>query len=222
VKNLSTGASGFMNNFVAPKLCQQGHDVIGLDHLKGYQIDVSDHIDLRAMLNAANTHWYVLTSKPREEQRAYDNLTIQGHEVFLPKVAQVIKKKGVKTVALQPLFPSYLFIQLDKQVANFNAIRSTRGVGSFVRFGLNHAVISNGIIEDIKKSVASNKQGKSLAELFAYCQGDTVALTQGSLKGLKAIYQAKDGLERSVLMVKMLGQQSQVVVKNQDFEKVVN
>jgi hypothetical protein len=26
------------------------------------------------MLNAANSHWYVLTSKPREEQRAYDNL----------------------------------------------------------------------------------------------------------------------------------------------------
>jgi transcriptional antiterminator RfaH len=106
-------------------------------------------------------------------------------------------------------------------VANFNAIRSTRGVGSFVRFGLNHAVIGNGIIEDIKKSIAGEKQGKSLVELLAYCQGDTVKLTQGSsLKGLEAIYQAKDGLERSVLMVKMLGQQSQVVVKNQDFEKV--
>jgi hypothetical protein len=27
------------------------------------------------MLNAANSHWYALTSKPREEQRAHDNLT---------------------------------------------------------------------------------------------------------------------------------------------------
>ena len=105
-------------------------------------------------------------------------------------------------------------------MADFNAIRSTRSVGSFVRFGLNHAVIGNGIIEDIKKSIAGNKQGKSLVELLAYCQGDTVELTQGSLKGLEAIYQAKDGLERSVLMVKMLGQQSQVVVKNEDYEKV--
>jgi hypothetical protein len=87
-------------------------------------------------------------------------------------------------------------------VANFNAIRSTRGVGSFV---LNHAVIVNGIIEEIKKSIAGNKQGKSLVELLAYCQSDTVELTQGSL-----------------LMVKMLGQQRQVVEKNQDFEKVVN
>jgi transcriptional antiterminator RfaH len=126
----------------------------------------------------------------------------------------------VKTIVLQPLFPNYLFIQLDEHVVNFNAIRSTRGVGSFVRFGLNHAVIGNGIIEDIKKSIAGNKQSKSLADLLANCQGDTVVLIQGALKGLEAIYQAKDGLERSVLMVKMLGQQSQVVVKNQDFEKV--
>jgi transcriptional antiterminator RfaH len=54
-------------------------------------------------------------------------------------------------------------------VANFNAIRSTRGVGSFVRFGLNHAVTGNGFIEDNKKSIAGNKQGKSLAELLTYC-----------------------------------------------------
>ena len=48
------------------------------------------------MVNAANTHWFVLTTKPREEQRAYDNLTAQGHEVFLPKVAKVIKKRDLK------------------------------------------------------------------------------------------------------------------------------
>jgi transcriptional antiterminator RfaH len=48
------------------------------------------------MLNTANPHWYVLTSKPREEQRAYDNLISQGHDVFLPKIAKVEKKKWLK------------------------------------------------------------------------------------------------------------------------------
>jgi transcriptional antiterminator RfaH len=52
-------------------------------------------------------------------------------------------------------------------VANFDAIRSTKGIGSFVRFGLNQAVIGNSIIYDIKKSIAGNKQGKTLAELLA-------------------------------------------------------
>jgi transcriptional antiterminator RfaH len=174
------------------------------------------------MVNAVSTQWFVLTTKPREEQRAYDNLTSQGYEVFYPKITKIVKEKGLKAVALQPLFPNYLFIQLDKQVANFNAIRSTRGVSSFVRFGLSQATIDNSIIDDIKQSIATEKQGKTLDELLDYCQGDTVELTEGSLKGLKAIYQAKDGLERSILMVKMLGQESQVIVKNQEFEKVDN
>jgi transcriptional antiterminator RfaH len=174
------------------------------------------------MVNVANAHWYVLTSKPREEQRAYDNLTMQGYEVFLPKMAQVSKKMGSKQIALKPLFPNYLFIQLDKQVANFNAIRSTRGIGSFVRFGLNQATIDDGIVNAIKKRIACQKQDKTLAELAECCQGDSVELTEGGFEGLKAIYQAKSGVERSVLMVKMLGQERQVIVKNQEFEKVIS
>jgi transcriptional antiterminator RfaH len=174
------------------------------------------------MLDAVNSHWYVLTSKPREEQRAYDNLISQGYDTFLPKITKVIKKKGVKTVALQPLFPSYLFIHLDKHVANFNAIRSTRGVGSFVRFGLNQATIDDGIVNAIKKRIACQKQDKTLYELAECRQGDSVELTEGGFEGLKAIYQAKSGVERSVLMVKMLGQERQVIVKNQEFEKVIS
>jgi hypothetical protein len=86
---------------------------------------------------------------------------------FFPKMAQVTKKKGLKQIALKPLFPNYLFIHLDKQVANFNAIRSTRGVGSFVRFGLNQAIINSDIIGGSKTNIAGDKQGKTLAELFA-------------------------------------------------------
>jgi transcriptional antiterminator RfaH len=171
------------------------------------------------MLNTANSHWYVLTSKSREEQRAHDNLVLQGYDIFLPKIAKIIKKKVVKTIALQPLFPNYLFIQLDKQVANFNAIRSTRGVGIFVRFGLNQATIDHSIINDIKQKTVIGNQSKTLDELLDFCQGDSVELTDGSLKGLKAIYQAKDGLERSILMVKMLGQESQLIIKNKNFVK---
>jgi transcriptional antiterminator RfaH len=46
-------------------------------------------------------------------------------------------------------------------VANFNAIRSTRGIGSFVRFGLNQATIDDGIVEAIKKRIGCKKQDKT-------------------------------------------------------------
>jgi transcriptional antiterminator RfaH len=73
------------------------------------------------MSTAISKQWFVLTSKSREEQRAFDNLANQGFEVFLPKVSRIKKRQGIKSVALEPLFPSYLFIQLDTNEANFNA-----------------------------------------------------------------------------------------------------
>jgi UDP-glucuronate 4-epimerase len=36
MKFLVTGAAGFIGNYVAERLCQQGHDVIGLDNLNDY------------------------------------------------------------------------------------------------------------------------------------------------------------------------------------------
>lgn len=36
MKFLVTGAAGFIGNFVAEKLCEQGHEVIGLDNLNDY------------------------------------------------------------------------------------------------------------------------------------------------------------------------------------------
>jgi UDP-glucuronate 4-epimerase len=36
MKYLVTGAAGFIGNFVAEKLCEQGHEVIGLDNLNDY------------------------------------------------------------------------------------------------------------------------------------------------------------------------------------------
>jgi transcriptional antiterminator RfaH len=35
------------------------------------------------MSNIKLTNWFLLTSKPREEQRGFDNLSNQGYEVYL-------------------------------------------------------------------------------------------------------------------------------------------
>lgn len=171
------------------------------------------------MSNNKNTHWYLLTSKPREEQRAFDNLVSQGYDVYLPKIAKIKKRQGIKSVSQEPLFPNYLFISLDINEANFNAIRSTRGVGSFVRFGLTNATISNALLNRMKQDIVGEDEIKSLDQLINYKTGDKVEISEGPFKGLQAIYQSKDGLERSLLLVKMLGQENQVLIENQSIEK---
>ena len=169
-------------------------------------------------LSIKEYNWFLLSSKPREEQRGFDNLNNQGYEVFLPKVAKVKKRQGIKSVALEPLFPNYLFINLNPSETNFNAIRSTRGVGSFVRFGLNYATLSDDLVNKIKQNIKGSDT-KSLDDLLTYQQGEKIQVTQGPFKGLEAIYKTKDGLERCIILINMLGQESEVAVEKQAIEK---
>lgn len=113
--------------------------------------------------------------------------------MFLPKVASVKKRKGVKAVSLQPLFPGYLFINL--------------------------AITNDNLIQQIKQNIEGN-DNKSLDDLLIYQQGEKVQVTQGPFTDLEAIYKTKDGIERCVILINMLGQENEVAVDNQEIEKV--
>ncbi|PKF63068.1 hypothetical protein CW745_06515 [Psychromonas sp. psych-6C06] len=60
--------------------------------------------------------------------------TIRGSPLF-PKNQKKKLLRGKKVLATEALFPSYLFVHLEQDNCNFNSLRSTRGVNSFIRFG---------------------------------------------------------------------------------------
>jgi len=55
-------------------------------------------------------NWYLVMSKPREEDRAYENLVYQQYNCYLPKVKIEKIKQAKKIQLLEPLFPRYLFV----------------------------------------------------------------------------------------------------------------
>jgi hypothetical protein len=81
--------------------------------------------------------WYVVYTKPRQEDIALINLERQGYQCYLPKmrIERIRRKKAV--VLSEPMFPRYLFIRLDssEQGKSWSPIRSTLGVARLVRFG---------------------------------------------------------------------------------------
>lgn len=164
--------------------------------------------------------WFVITSKPRSEQRAVDNLTSQHIEVYLPKIKRLKKRQGKKVIIEEVLFPNYLFIKLTIEKSNFNAIRSTRGVGSFVRFGLNYATINNELIAQLKTDLAESTEQNTVEILTNIDKGEQLIITEGPLQGLTGIYQCKDGLERSVLLLNILGKENKVVIENNHFDVI--
>jgi transcription antitermination factor NusG len=84
----------------------------------------------------AQTHWYPIHTKPRQERRALDNLQHRGYPCYLPMFpVQKIRRAKLTTVE-ESLFPRYLFIQLDigPKGLDWGPIRSTMGVSRLVRF----------------------------------------------------------------------------------------
>jgi len=124
-------------------------------------------------------NWYLIKTKLQQEAIATQNLTNQDFDVFFPKA--VIKNKTT------PLFPSYLFIQLDDKIQNWTPIRSTKGVSKFVRFGLNFAKVPNQIINLIK-----TQQQQTIEKMINICshhKGDYLEIQTGIFKGQQAIFQ---------------------------------
>jgi len=158
-----------------------------------------------------NPSWYLAATKPKEEKRAQENLKTQHIESFLPLV-DVDKIRSGKKVRLQEvLFPSYIFIHIDPLNPTFSKIRSTRGIRDWVRFNGKPATISDSLIQDIE--ILSKKQA-NFSEVPK--QGSKVRIKRGPFAELEAVYQSADGLERSIILLDILGKQQTIFIENKN------
>jgi len=151
-------------------------------------------------------NWYLIKTKPQQEAIATQNLTNQDFDVFFPKA--VIKNKTT------PLFPGYLFIQLDEKTQNWTPIRSTKGVSNFVRFGLNFAKVPNQIINLIK-----TQQQQTIEKMINICshhKGDYLEIQTGVFKGQHAIFQNYNSGDRVAVLLKLIGQQQTITLDQRE------
>jgi transcriptional antiterminator RfaH len=154
-------------------------------------------------------NWYAIHSKPRQEERALENLQRQGFEAWLPllTVEKVLRSKLVQVV--EPMFSRYLFIRLDTEQTNWSPIRSTLGVSKLVSFGNRPAVVADELIEALQ-------QLPEQAPQRLIQPGQQVKIVSGPLRGLKGIYQQADGELRAMVLIELLNKQHRIVTDMQD------
>lgn len=163
-------------------------------------------------------HWYVVHTKPRQEQRALLNLTQQGYECYLPLVeTEKLRQRTVKLVQ-EPLFSRYLFTRLDTSLAgkSWAPIRSTNGVCRLVTFGTEPARVNADLIEILR--ARHDIANQEPARLFH--QGDRVQIKDGPFAGLQAIYQMSDGESRAMVLIEILHKPSQMAISPASLRKV--
>jgi len=148
-------------------------------------------------------HWYAIHSKPRQEERALENLERQGFEAWLPMLTVEKFRRGKLAKVVEPMFSRYLFIRLDTEQTNWSPIRSTLGVSKLVSFGNRPAIIEDGLIEALRQLPVREPE-----RLFQ--PGQAVKFVDGPLRGLEGIYEQADGEIRAMVLVDLLSKHHRV------------
>tara|TARA_B100000959_G_scaffold129706_1_gene136112 strand:+ start:232 stop:705 length:474 start_codon:yes stop_codon:yes gene_type:complete len=148
-------------------------------------------------------NWYLIKTKPRQENIAKQNLENQGYLTFCP-IAKINNKLVV-------LFPGYLFVQLNEKTQNWSPINSTKGVSHFVKFGLNFAKVPISVIQLIKTN--QHITTEKLMNLNKFKPGDKVQISDGAFKNWVAIFKCYKPGERVILLMNLLGHEQSLNIK---------
>ncbi len=166
----------------------------------------------------ANTKkWYLVYTKPREEHLAESNLIRQGYTVYLPLIRNRRRSRGRFKAFIEPMFPRYLFIQLDKDTDNWAPVRSTYGVSSMVYFGMEPAHIPNEIVEVLTSYEDENHIYQIPDQ--DYKKGDKLMIVEGPMAGLQGVFLSDNTKERVELLLDYLGKRTAVNVSIHDIER---
>ncbi|MEQ8605005.1 MAG: transcription termination/antitermination NusG family protein [Marivibrio sp.] len=160
--------------------------------------------------------WYVVQAKPGQERTAEANLLRQGYRAYLPRLKSRRKAGGGRWITVPvPLFPGYLFVELDVTRQAWRSINGTIGAIGLVSFGPRPSPLPDGVIEGVR----AREGADGLVELDAgdaaarYKPGDRVAIADGPLAEADGLFQAADGRKRVVVLMRLLGREVPVRVR---------
>lgn len=150
--------------------------------------------------------WYALQHKPAQGDRAVANLQNQDIACFYPKITVEKIRAGKRSKKLEPLFPGYLFVNLEQSDPMWAKLRSTRGILRVVSFNNKPAGIEDGVIEHIKDGL------NTIADQGGIKPGQAVEIEDGPFRGISAIFQAYDGEERAIVLISFMQKQQAISV----------
>jgi transcriptional antiterminator RfaH len=157
------------------------------------------------------TNWYAVQTKPRQELTAEQNLQRQGFATYLPRIRLRKRKRNNWVDAVEPLFPRYLFIQVDPDQDSLAPVRSTLGVACLVRFGHLLRPVPDAVIYYLRQLEDPETQQRQ-ADAWPHQPGDTLEVLEGPFASLTGIYQMPLGEDRALLLIELLGRSNSVAV----------
>lgn len=79
--------------------------------------------------------WYLVQLKPNGFDRAVTNLERQNLHTFMPFRKKYVRNKNRQIEKKHPLFPGYIFVDVNPSIVSWRSVNSTYGVARVVSFG---------------------------------------------------------------------------------------
>ena len=165
-----------------------------------------------------SARWYVIYTKPQEEDRAEKNLTAWGIETFYPKIKkkQLNQFSGKAIEFSRPLFPRYIFAKFDAERI-LHKIYNTRGVEKVISFNCIPSPVDDEVIDLIQSKVAADGFVRLNDDLK---RGDEVRINNGSLKGINGIFDRRmKDKSRIMILLNTINFQASLIVASDLVQK---
>ncbi len=146
--------------------------------------------------------WYVLQSKPNNEQLICEQLRIREVDVYCPRIrVQPVNPRARKVI---PYFPGYLFIRANLDVIGTSVLKWLPGAIRLVEFGGELAYVSDDFLYALRCRV-DQVNALEREPLKGLKSGDIVSIQAGPFAGYPAIFDSYlPGHERVRELLQML------------------
>ena len=154
-------------------------------------------------------YWYLIQLKPNGHRVAKENLDRQGFKSFLP-LQNVTKRTAQRFIERQmPLFPGYMFVELDPQQSHWRKVNSTLGVARIVMHGDRPTQVPQGVVAHLMARCDARGVLQPTTELQL---GQEVQLLRGPFANLVATIEEFAPDQRIWVLIELLGQASRISV----------
>ena len=162
-----------------------------------------------AYSDVSHLDWFLVHCKPNAAHLARQNLKNQNFPVFLPMQKVTERKSKEFQTMLRPLFPGYLFVQIDQLAGSWRKINNTRGVARIVQLGANPCPLPDTVMAELIERCDAKQVLQDSGSLEV---GNQARISQGPFSGLIADIVRIKPDRRVHLLLDIMGQATEIMV----------
>ena len=152
--------------------------------------------------DCSDARWYVVQTQPHGETKAIFHLERQDYRVFCPRVRKTVRHARKVSHVLAPLFPNYLFLNLDITRERWHSVNGTYGVARIIIQNEMPQPVPRGVVEAIKARVGE-AGAIDFTPLFKV--GQSVKISEGPFADFVGTLERLDAAGRVRVLLDLMG-----------------